>query len=432
MILIKNGRIIDPKTKRDDVLDLVIDGEKIADIGKYRRSDGYERIIEAAGYVVAPGFVDVHANFCDPGFPEREDIFSGARAAAKGGYTSVVLTPDTVPPVDCTEILDSILEKSRQAEIHIYAQGCITKGRAGKELADLEALKAHGAVGFSDGNRTIENVELLLLAMEKAAQLNVPLSLHEEAAALIGTAGVNDGPVCKKLGVEKGAPAVSEDIMTARDCILAASTGAPVHFQHISSSGAVKQIELAKSMGARITAEVTPQHFTLTEEAVEEYGALAKVNPPIRGVRDRFEVLNGLKRGVIDMIATDHTPCTKAEKDRPFAEAASGMAGLETALGVASCYLLRKGHLTLLKLIELLSWAPAKRYGLEAGYLAPDAPADLVIFSEQEPWVVGEMASKSENTPFLGKTLYAKVKYTLCGGKIIYEDKDPEEAGQRR
>lgn len=429
MILIKNGRIIDPGTKRDDVLDIVIDGGRIADIGKYRRSDDYERIIEAAGYVVAPGFVDAHANFCDPGFPEREDILSGTRAAARGGYTSVVLTPDTVPPIDCTEILDSVLEKGRETDIHIYAQGCISKGRAGKELTDMEALKAHGAIGFSDGSKTIENVELLLQAMEKAAQLNVPLSLHEEADALVGVFGINDGPVCKTLGIEKGAPAVSEDIMTARDCILAASTGAPVHFQHVSSAGAVKQIELAKSMGGRITAEVTPHHFTLTEDAVEEYGVLAKVDPPVRSVRDRFEVLNGLKRGVIDMIATDHTPCTGAEKGRPFTEAACGMTGLETALGAASCYLLRKGHLTLTRLIELLSWAPAKRYGLDAGYLAPDAPADLVIFSEQEPWVVQDMASRSENTPFLGKTLYAKVKYTICGGRIVYEDRASDTAG---
>lgn len=437
MILIKNGRIIDPKTKRDDVLDIVIDGGKIVDIGKYGRNDDYEYIIEATGYVVAPGFVDVHTHFRDPGFPEKEDIYTGAKAAAHGGFTSVVMMANTNPPIDCPEVLDQVLDKGKETCIHVYSVACISKGMAGKELTDMDALKEHGAVGFSDDGKPIESMELMLEAMRKAKELNAPLSLHEEAAELIGVAGINDGPIAKKLGIEKGAPALSEDIMVARDCMLAVSTGAPVHFQHISSMNAVRQIELAKSMGAHVTAEVTPHHFTLTEEAVETYGTMAKMNPPVRSVRDRFEVLNGLKRGVIDMIATDHAPHTAEEKEKPFPQAPSGIIGLETALGLAECYLIRKGHITLTKLIELLSWAPAKLYGLDAGYLAPGGPADLVIFSEQEPWEVKDLMSRSQNTPFLGQTLYAKVKYTICDGQIVYSDSElhpnrPSEFGDGR
>lgn len=437
MILIKNGRIIDPKTKRDDVLDIVIDGGKIVDIGKYGRNDDYEYIIEATGYVVAPGFVDVHTHFRDPGFPEKEDIYTGAKAAAHGGFTSVVMMANTNPPIDCPEVLDQVLDKGKETGIHVYSVACISKGMAGKELTDMEALKEHGAVGFSDDGKPIESMELMLEAIRKAKALNAPLSLHEEAAELIGVAGINDGPIAKKLGIEKGAPALSEDIMVARDCMLAVSTGAPVHFQHISSMNAVRQIELAKSMGAHVTAEVTPHHFTLTEEAVETYGTMAKMNPPVRSVRDRFEVLNGLKRGVIDMIATDHAPHTAEEKEKPFPQAPSGIIGLETALGLAECYLIRKGHITLTKLIELLSWAPAKLYGLDAGYLAPGGPADLVIFSEQEPWEVKDLMSRSQNTPFLGQTLYAKVKYTICDGQIVYSDSElhpnrPSEFGDGR
>lgn len=437
MILIKNGRIIDPKTKRDDVLDIVIDGGKIVDIGKYGRNDDYEYIIEATGYVVAPGFVDVHTHFRDPGFPEKEDIYTGAKAAAHGGFTSVVMMANTNPPIDCPEVLDQVLDKGKETGIHVYSVACISEGMAGKELTDMDALKEHGAVGFSDDGKPIESMELMLEAMRKAKELNAPLSLHEEAAELIGVAGINDGPIAKKLGIEKGAPALSEDIMVARDCMLAVSTGAPVHFQHISSMNAVRQIELAKSMGAHVTAEVTPHHFTLTEEAVETYGTMAKMNPPVRSVRDRFEVLNGLKRGVIDMIATDHAPHTAEEKEKPFPQAPSGIIGLETALGLAECYLIRKGHITLTKLIELLSWAPAKLYGLDAGYLAPGGPADLVIFSEQEPWEVKDLMSRSQNTPFLGQTLYAKVKYTICDGQIVYSDSElhpnrPSEFGDGR
>ena len=437
MILIKNGRIIDPKTKRDDVLDIVIDGGKIVDIGKYGRNDDYEYIIEATGYVVAPGFVDVHTHFRDPGFPEKEDIYTGAKAAAHGGFTSVVMMANTNPPIDCPEVLDQVLDKGKETGIHVDSVACISKGMAGKELTDMEALKEHGAVGFSDDGKPIESMELMLEAMRKAKELNAPLSLHEEAAELIGVAGINDGPIAKKLGIEKGAPALSEDIMVARDCMLAVSTGAPVHFQHISSMNAVRQIELAKSMGAHVTAEVTPHHFTLTEEAVEAYGTMAQMNPPVRSVRDRFEVLNGLKRGVIDMIATDHAPHTAEEKEKPFPQAPSGIIGLETALGLAECYLIRKGHITLTKLIELLSWAPAKLYGLDAGYLAPGGPADLVIFSEQEPWEVKDLMSRSQNTPFLGQTLYAKVKYTICDGQIVYSDSElhpnrPSEFGDGR
>lgn len=421
MILIKNGRIVDPKTKRDDVLDIIIDNGKIKKIGKYQRNDDYERIIEAAGMIVAPGFVDAHVHFRDPGFTYKETIQSGAKAAAKGGYTSVIMMGNTKPPIDNVETLDYVISEGKKTDIHVYASANITKGMKGKELVNMQELKEHGAVCFTDDGLPLRDERLCYDAMLEAKKVDLPLSFHEEEPSLIGVHGINEGKVSEQLGII-GAPTVAEDVMVARDCMLSAYTGARIHIQHVSSGNSVQMIKMAKEMGAKVTAEVAPHHFSLTEEEVLKKGTLAKMNPPLRTKYDIFHVTRGIKGGIIDMIATDHSPHSEKEKQKELSEAPSGIIGLETALALAITKLIRKGHITMTKLIELMSYQPARVFGLDAGYLEEGGPADIVIFNEQEPWTVGEFESKSSNSPFIGEKLYGKVKYTICKGKVIFED----------
>lgn len=425
MILIKDGRIVDPKRGIDDVLDIIVEDGKIKKIGKYQRGDEYERIIEAKGYVVAPGLIDVHVHFRDPGLTYKEDIQTGAAAAKKGGFTTVVCMANTKPPVDSVETVQYVLEEGKKTGIHVLPAACISVGMKGQELTDMDALKAAGAVGFTDDGIPLMDVKLVQEAMLKAKSLDVPLSFHEEDPAFITENGINAGEVAKKLGIT-GSPALAEDSLVARDCMIALHTGASVNIQHISSKNAVKMVKLAKELGADVTAEVTPHHFSLDESAVLEHGSMAKMNPPLRTVADRYGIIEGIKDGSIDMIATDHAPHSPEEKaTEPVWKAPSGIIGLETALGLAVTKLVRKGHLTMIQLMEKMSLNPAKLYRFDKGYIDEGADADLVIFDENESWEVtrDEIASKSCNTPFLGTTLYGKVKYTICGGNVVYEDK---------
>ena len=290
MILIKDGRLIDPKRGIDDVLDILIEGKKIKKIGKYQRSDDYERIIEAKGMIVSAGLVDVHVHFRDPGFTYKEDIASGARAAAKGGYTTVVCMAPTKPAADNEDTIRYILEEGEKTGIHVLTCAAVTKGLKGKELTDMEALKACGAAGFTDDGIPMMDEKLVKQAMEEARRLDVPISFHEEDPAFIENNGINQGEVSKTLGIG-GSPALAEDVLVARDCMLALHTGANVNIQHISSQNSVKMVRLAKEMGAHETAEVTPHHFSLNEDAVLKYGTLAKLNPPLRTRMDRYEII---------------------------------------------------------------------------------------------------------------------------------------------
>ena len=422
MILIKDGRVVDPKRGIDDVLDLLIEDGKIKKIGKYQRSDDYERIVEAKGLTVAPGLIDVHVHFRDPGFEYKEDIVSGSKAAARGGYTTVICMANTKPVADNPDTIHYILEKAAGCDVNVLTCGSITKGVKGEELVNMEELKACGAVGFTDDGIPLMDEKLTKAAMEEAKRLDVPLSFHEEDKAFIETPGVNQGEVSEKLGLG-GAPALAEDVLVARDCMLALHTGAKVNIQHISSANSVQLVRLAKEMGAHVTAEVTPHHFSLNEDAVLTKGTLAKMNPPLRTRADRYELIEGIKDGTIDIIATDHAPHSKEEKERPFTEAPSGIIGLETALGLGITKLVRKGHVTVMQLMEKMSLNPAKLYNLNKGYIEEGADADLVIFSEGEQWTVDDQfASKACNSPFIGEKLYGKVKYTICRGKIVYED----------
>lgn len=297
----------------------------------------------------------------------------------------------------------------------------VSKGLHGIELTDMEELKANGAVGFTDDGIPLLDEKLVKEAMERAAKLNVPLSFHEEDPAFIINNGINHGKVSDQLGIF-GSPALAEDCLVARDCMIALHTGAAVDIQHISSAASVKMVKLAKELGANVYAEVTPHHFTLTEEAVLTHGTLAKMNPPLRTEEDRKAIIQGLKDGSIDIIATDHAPHSTEEKSKKLTEAPSGIIGLETALGLGVTNLVRPGHLTMMELMEKMSLNPSKLYRLEFGCIEEGNAADLVIFDPNEEWTVGEYASKSSNSPFTGERLFGKVKYTICGGRIVYQD----------
>ena len=425
MILIKNGRVIDPAKGTDDVMDMVIDGGKIKAMGHYPENGEYETVIDASGLTVGPGLIDVHVHFRDPGLTYKEDIGTGAAAAKKGGFTTVVTMANTKPPVDSEETVRYVLEEGKKTGIHVLPAACVSVGMKGQELTDMDALKAAGAVGFTDDGIPLMDQKLVRQAMLKAKELDVPLSFHEEDPAFISENGIHAGEAAKALGIQ-GSPALAEDALVARDCMLALHTGASVNIQHISSANSVRMVKLAKELGADVTAEVTPHHFTLTESAVLEHGAMAKMNPPLRTEKDRLGIIEGIRDGSIDMIATDHAPHSAEEKAvEPVWKAPSGIIGLETALALAVTNLVKPSHLTMVQLMEKMSLNPAKLYRFDKGSVAEGADADLVIFDENERWTVTEddIASKSHNTPFIGAELYGRVKYTICGGRIVYEDK---------
>ena len=425
MILIKNGRVIDPAKGTDDVMDMVIDGGKIKAMGHYPENGEYETVIDASGLTVGPGLIDVHVHFRDPGLTYKEDIGTGTAAAKKGGFTTVVTMANTKPPVDSEETVRYVLEEGKKTGIHVLPAACVSVGMKGQELTDMDALKAAGAVGFTDDGIPLMDQKLVRQAMLKAKELDVPLSFHEEDPAFISENGIHAGEAAKALGIQ-GSPALAEDALVARDCMLALHTGASVNIQHISSVNSVRMVKLAKDLGADVTAEVTPHHFTLTESAVLEHGAMAKMNPPLRTEKDRLGIIEGIRDGSIDMIATDHAPHSAEEKAvEPVWKAPSGIIGLETALALAVTNLVKPGHLTMVQLMEKMSLNPAKLYRFDKGSVAEGADADLVIFDENERWTVTEddIASKSHNTPFIGAELYGRVKYTICGGRIVYEDK---------
>lgn len=419
MILIKNGRVADPVTNMDGKMDVLLDGPRIVKTGQELQAPDAQ-VIDASGLVVAPGLMDAHVHFRDPGYPEKEDINTGARAAAKGGFTTVVCMANTKPAIDDIDTLNYVQKKGEQAAVHVLQAAAITKGLAGKELTDMEALAHAGAAGFTDDGIALMDERLLLTAMEKASELGLPISLHEEDKALISAQGVHQGRVSRMLGYG-GAPRVSEDVMVARDCMLALHSGASVCIQHISSKNSVELVRTAKKLGANIHAEATPHHFTLTEEAVLKYGTNARMNPPVRTEEDRQAIIRGLQDGTIDMIVTDHAPHTAEEKALPLEEAPSGIIGLETSLGLGIRSLVEPGYLTLLELIRLMSSNPAGFYRMIPGSITEDAPADLVLFREQELWRAEQFASKASNSPFLGWELPGKVHYTICAGRIVYE-----------
>ena len=417
---IRGGRILDPLSNAEKKADILIEDGKIAAVGEPLEEGCCDRILEAEGLAVAPGFVDVHVHFRDPGLTYKEDILTGAKASAAGGYTTVICMANTKPVIDNPETLKLVLDKGKQTDIHVLSCAAVTKGMQGKELTDMEELRRLGAAGFTDDGKPILDEELLLAAMEEAVRLNVPISLHEEDPKYIADNGVNRGIISEKLGIG-GSPAEAEITMVERDCLLAEKTGVKLNIQHISTAGAVEAVRRSKQRGSHVTAEAAPHHFTLTEDAVLSFGTLAKMNPPLRTESDRLAVIEGLRDGTIDMIATDHAPHSAEEKALPLTEAPSGIIGLETALALGITQLVKPGYLSLLQLMEKMSRNPARLYGLPYAGIAAGAAADLVLFDENEEWTVQRFHSKASNSPFLGQKLTGRVRYTICGGKIVYE-----------
>lgn len=421
MLRIRNGRVINPADGFDQVTDIWIRDGRILGYGKHFTDEKADETINASGCIVAPGLVDVHVHFRDPGQTYKEDLESGSRAAAAGGFTTVVCMANTVPVVDDPQVLDDILKRAALLPIHVKQASAVSKGLKGRELVDGETMIRHGACGFTDDGIPLTNAGFIKKAMEMAAGCGVPISLHEEDPSLNEVNGINKGEISDALGIG-GAPAISEDVMVARDVMLALETGAKVDIQHISSGRSVDLVRFGKKMGAKIYAEVTPHHFSLTQEAVTGHGSLCKMNPPVRTDWDRSKIIGGLKDGTIDMIVTDHAPHSSEEKDRDFLSAPSGIIGLETSLALGVTNLVRTGYLSMMELLEKMTSAPAGLYGFDCGDIAVGKPADIVIFDPDQIFTVDKFVSKSENSPFLGAMLYGKVRYTICDGKIVYEE----------
>ena len=417
---------MDPKTGTQTKADLILNDstvEKIiplTDAGVSEIIENADEVIDAAGLIAAPGLVDVHVHFRDPGFTAKEDIHTGAASAAKGGYTSVVMMGNTDPRCDNVETLRYMQEKAAKEPIHIYVTCNATMGMKGEELTDIPALHKAGAVGVTDDGLPIMDHGILTQVFLKAAACGIPVSLHEEDPSLIENNGVNRGKASDHYGIG-GSPSEAEYSLIRRDLKLASGTGVSVDIQHISTAEGVEAVRQARKDGVNVHAEATPHHFTLTDDAVITHGTNAKMNPPLRSESDRMAIIKGLQDGTIDMIATDHAPHTTEEKALPITKAPSGIIGLETALGLGITELVKKGYLSMMDLLRVMTIGPAEVYKLDAGYIAEGGPADIVLIDPNAEWTVeDDFASKAHNTPFIGRKLTGKVIMTIASGKIVY------------
>ena len=422
-MLIKNGLLVDPVKLRNYPADIRISDGKITEIAKDLEPAEEEEVLDATYKLVAPGLIDGHVHFRDPGLTYKEDIHTGALSAAAGGFTTVICMANTKPVVDNVETLNYVLEKGKEEKINVLQAGAVSIGFEGKELTDFEALLSAGATGLTDDGIPLKDEAFVRCAMEKAKELDVVLSFHEEDPALIENNGVNRGKASAFYGIG-GSPKEAEISLVKRDCQLAKETGAKINVQHISSAEAVELVRQAKAEGVKVYAEATPHHFALTEEACIEHGTLAKMNPPLRTEADREAIIKGLWDGTIDMIATDHAPHSVEEKAKSITEAPSGIIGLETSLALAITHLMLPGYLSIMEIIRKMSYNPAKIYGLDKGTLEVGKDADLIIFDVGKRWVPKTYYSKAVNTPFTGKELYGKVCTTICGGEIVFHEEN--------
>lgn len=420
-MIIKSGRLIDPKSNRDEILDIKIKNGKIFEIGKNLESlDSKEEIIDAKGKIVVPGFIDVHVHFRDPGQTQKEDLETGSKAAIAGGFTSVIQMANTSPKIDSKEKILEHYKKARNLPLKVFTVSALTKNFGDLELVDMEENFKRGAVAFTDDGIPNRNSKLILEAMERAKKLDAIISFHEEDPELISQNGINHSEVSESLGIF-GSPNIAETSFIARDVAMAIYTGAKVSIQHISTGLGVDLVKFGKSMGANIYAEVTPHHIALNDSAVLKYGSLAKMNPPLRSEDDRLRIIKGIKEGTIEIIATDHAPHTKEEKEKEITKAPSGIIGLETSFSICYENLVLTGEISLMKLIELMSTNPARIYGLDGGKVEEGEVADLAIIDLDSVYKIDKFKSKSSNTPFKDKNLNGEVIYTISEGKIVYK-----------
>ncbi|MFC1486060.1 dihydroorotase, partial [Candidatus Latescibacterota bacterium] len=415
-LLIKNGMVIDPSQGLHEVMDVLISEGRIAGIGKGLDA-GTAEVLDAAGMLVMPGFIDLHAHLREPGDEEVETIQSGCEAAARGGFTAVCAMPNTDPPADDAGRIRYIIERAASAPARVYPVGAITRGRTGKEIVEMADMARAGAVGFSDDGCSIEDARIMLSALRYAAMLGRPIIGHEEDASLDDGGQMNESALSTELGL-KGMPAIAEETMVLRDLAIAEYTNTPLHITHVSTQGTVAIIREAKERGVKVTCDVTPHHLVLTEDAVAAYDTRFKMNPPLRTREDLEALRRGLADGAIDAIATDHAPHYIEQKECEFIYAAFGVTGLETALGVIHRELVEPGILTWDDVVTKLSDAPARILGVEGGTLTVGALGDVTIYNPQAPWTVdpARMASKSSNTPFFDWELPGSVVATVVGG----------------
>ena len=420
-MIIKGGRVIDPLSKRDEVLDIKIEDGKIVEIAKdIEASSGNEEIIDARGKFVVPGLIDVHVHFRDPGQTHKEDLVTGSQAAIAGGFTSVVQMANTSPKIDSKEKIIEHYKRARDLPLKVFTVSALTRNFGDLELVDMEENFKRGALAFTDDGIPNRNSKLILEAMNRAKELGAIISFHEEDPELIEQNGINHSEVSDKLGIY-GSPKIAETSFIARDVAMAIYTGAKISIQHISTGLGVDLVKFGKEMGANIYAEVTPHHIALNDSAVLEYGSLAKMNPPLRSEEDRLRIIEGLKEGTIEIIATDHAPHTAEEKSKEITKAPSGIIGLETSFSICYENLVLTKEITLMKLIELMSTNPARIYGLEGGEISQGKIADLAIIDLESEYKIDKYKSKSSNTPFKDKTLRGEVLYTISEGKIVFK-----------
>ena len=417
-ILIKNGLVIDPSSKIEKKLDILVLDEKILELRKPGSfSIDAAHVIDAAGRIVVPGLVDMHVHLREPGFEYKETIATGTAAAKAGGFTSICCMPNTNPVNDNRSVTEFILSRSRNAVAQVFAIGAITKGSRGEQLSDMADLQGAGCIAFSDDGRPVMNSAVMRGAMERAGSLGLLIISHCEDSSLAEKGVMNEGVVSRSLSLE-GIPSVAEEIMVARDIALAELTGCRLHIAHVSTAGSVRIIRDAKTRGMKVSAETCPHYFMLTDEAVREYNTQAKMNPPLRTADDVRAVRQGLKDGTIDVIATDHAPHSREEKAGSFDTALFGIIGLETALGL-TLKLVDEGVLSLNEAVRKLSHNPATVLNLSKGTLLPGADADITIFDPVEEWIVdtSQFKSKARNSPFNGWKLKGRVRGTIVGGK---------------
>lgn len=411
--------MIDPAHNRDEVLDLMVEGGRVARLGKNVTPPAGAHVMEAAGMIVAPGLVDIHVHLREPGQEGAETIETGTRSAAAGGITSVVAMPNTQPAIDSATGIRFVLRRAAEtAHIRVWPSGSITLGRAGEKLAEIGGMVKAGAVAVTDDGNSVPDAQLLRRALEYAKMFDVTVMEHSEDKSLMADGVMNEGPLATRLG-HRGIPRQSESIAAGRNIALAALTGAHIHLTHISTRETVDLVRQAKKKGITVTADCTPHHFTLTEEAVVRCGTNAKMNPPLRAEEDRRAIIEGLKDGTIDCIASDHAPHSRASKEQEFSAAPFGIVGLETLLPLTVTQLIEPGHLSWIEAIRRMATNPAKVLSLPVGDLAEGSPADIVIINPVEERTVTGFSSKSQNSPFLGWTLRGFAQVVMVEGRIV-------------
>jgi dihydroorotase len=425
-LLIKNGRVIDSASDYDGVADVLIEGGRITAVAGNLDGEGAE-VFDAHGLVVAPGFIDMHVHLREPGIEHSETIETGARAAAAGGFTSICCMPNTLPVNDNATVTSYIIERARQhALVNVFPIGAITKNSAGEELAALGSMKNAGIVAISDDGRPVMNARVMRRAMQMAKSFGLPVIDHCEDLNLSAGGDMHEGVQSTRLGL-RGIPASSEDVMVARDILLAESAGARFHVAHISSRRSIHMVQFAKRQGLPITCEATPHHFALTDSAITSYDSSYKMKPPLRSDCDAAAVCEGIVSGAVDAIATDHAPHPGSEKMQEFEKCPFGIIGLETALGLSLEKLYHSGKIGLMRLVELFTTGPSRILNLNRGTLAAGAPGDVTIFDTELAWTydVNRSFSKSKNTPFDGCQFRGGPVATIVAGTVVWRRETP-------